>query len=225
MATNEKIEKSYTNLGKQGDLFTIRTMKGDIERLRQGLPLTETPYTSPTPPQFDPSRRLASDISEHNSSELPPQEARQALGVSIPAMQPPAYTPPAGGSTQRPTLPSYATTPYVGSTVLPAREPKPIETLQPKAQPSIPTQPRGGVIEAVTPAEELAGERETSGKIITFLRQGFSSQKRITAGVSAALCLLVVGAYALFAVFGKPLPGWQFVFPSLQPSPQPTTTA
>ena len=224
MAANEKIEKSYANLGKQGDLFTVRTMKGDVERLRQGLPLIETPYAGQTPPQFTPSRRLASDISEHNPSELPPQEVRQAPSVSTRATQPSADMPLAADAVQRPTMPTYAAEPYAGGTTLPVRDQKPIEALQPKAQPSLPAQPRGGIIETAKSVEEPIGDRSASEKFVTVLRRIFPSQKRIMLGMSAGLCVLVLGAYAIFAAFGKPLPGWRFVFADPQTSPQATAT-
>ncbi len=221
MPNQQRVEKSYKEEGAETEAFFLRTMKKDIERLRQGLPIREGVETSgaSVPQKHDASQKLAAVPQAHSSTEQPPKEAAMTL-PRIEARAPTLAAPPYRKETQfmpRPGengTPTGATGPVIPQ--LPPLRERPIETLRAQARPAQPQMPRTGKIE-VEKAQAL-------GPALTVFERFFPTRKRLIAALGIFLVIVVVGAYAAFAYFGKPLPGTRFVFTSASPSQIPSQT-
>lgn len=212
-------------------MFSIRTMKGDIERLRQGLPIRGVMIAAPAGTrEQDAARRLATKPEAHSPSELPPkevarplpsQEARIGALAATPAQPPvPRYTqspPPAAAGY---TVPVTARSPFATGTT-----PQPIEVAaRPQARPTPPISSRAGTMEVEKPVMEPA---------LTLFARMFPTRKRLAVSLFVFLFIIAGAVYALFAYFGRPLPGTRLVLkpspfpaasPSVTPAPSPVST-
>jgi hypothetical protein len=204
-----------------GDVvFTVRTMKKDLELIRRGLPLRETLLKSS--PAFAPKeapRKLANPLQVHLSDEKPPKEsavplhgadasakpaAPQPLQAPLPPKKEPAYVSKTPGYTIPSTFPKASIT----TDQLPRKEVRPIETeIRPRAPiapASTTVTPHGGRIVA----ESDIG---TGFRFIAFFQKMFPTRSRLI--IAALIVIAVAGTctYALFAYYGKPLPGSKYV--------------
>ncbi|MDO8558347.1 MAG: hypothetical protein Q7S09_04145 [bacterium] len=223
MADKQHIEKSYTEEGRDTGSFFVRTMKKDIERLRQGLPIHENTVTGKVlPPQrYDTPQKLATTVQAHSPVEQPPKES----ATTIPGVE--AARPQINPAPQEEVRAASRQIPPISQRPFPLQAPpwqeRPIETIQPQARPAQPQVPRTGKMEIEkTQAIEPA---------LTLFQRIFPTRKRLAVVLCVTLALLTLGIYALFAYFGKPLPGTRFVFSDptptpfsvKTPSPSPTT--
>lgn len=212
--SSDEAQKKYFD-EESDERLRIRTMKKDLERLRQGLSLEDTVLRSESvaTPTAGPSRRIAPEVKSHAPEELPPPELARGR--------------PQAAEIRPETAPIRPPRAAVSMTAVAPPEFRPIETMAATARPEVPQTPRAGRIEIGEASPEPKTQAETKTEAaFSRLTRLLSSGKRLAAALLGLAVLLAGGGYWLMARFGKPLPGTTFIFPSYTPllSVSPATT-
>jgi hypothetical protein len=224
------------------EVFSVRTMQKDIERIRQGLEVQSEVMNIQASQDKDAARKFASPASVHVDNELPPKEASTPLPAvgqraTLSAQAMPARDSSLATSVNKTlAVPVFSAKPLSGGTAIqpkpipaaseqpkpipqftrtnvPVREGtpgmnmpranQPIETLKAQARPTISTVPKGG---------KVVVENSFDNKGLSLFARLFPTRKKLIFTALIGIVLLSALTYILFAYFGKPLPGTEYIW-------------